>query len=122
MAIAQRLLGSGLGAQAAANIVGDVDPAITATGSTQGTAYQLFAANSLVTTAASGTGVIVPVMNPGDSILIKNEGANTLSVYPRTGENINALSANSAYSLSAATAVQLTKITNTKYISELSAG
>jgi hypothetical protein len=98
MAIATRLLGSGIAPAAAQNIVGDAELAATATGSTITDAYQMYAAVTNFTTVASSTGAIVPPMNPGDSVLIYNGGAQTLTVYPTVGATIN----NGASSLSVA--------------------
>lgn len=78
--------------------------AITAAGSTQGTAFVLpprMAYN--VTTTAASTGVKLPASTSGAELAIANNGANALLIYPATGDKINALSINAGFSASAAT-------------------
>jgi hypothetical protein len=75
---------------------------LTATGSAQGDALALTASFVNFTTVASSTGTILPSASNSGPYLILNNGAQTLSVYPATGEFINALSANSAFSVTAA--------------------
>lgn len=85
---------AGLGASTAQAIVGDVATGLTATGSTQATALALAAAINFVSTAAASTGVILPVGQAGDVVVVYNGGANSLTVYPPVGGTINNLSAN----------------------------
>lgn len=68
---------------------------ITAAGTTQGTATQLVAAMNNVTTVASGTGVNLPASSAGLSIVVQNNGANALLVYPFQGatDTINGVAA-----------------------------
>jgi hypothetical protein len=91
--IGKRLTGSGFAPLQAVNLIGDLDPAITATGSTAPTAYQIGSINSNVTVTAASTGVILPApvsgTGYGDYVLINNAGANALTVYPPTGGTIN---------------------------------
>lgn len=102
MAIKARVLASGNSAQSATNIVGDAELAASATGNAIGDAYQISAIVTNFTTVASSTGAIVPAdMTPGDQIYVYNAGAQTLSIYPRSGESINNGSASAAYSLAA---------------------
>ena len=97
MAIQKKLSGSGFSAAQVTNILGDVDPAVTALGNSAATAYLVGAANTLVTTAAASTGVILPVGTTGapnftalfDEYTIANRGASTLTVYPPTGGTID---------------------------------
>jgi hypothetical protein len=96
-----RLCGVGLPAAVATQICGDVQDNITAAGSTQGTAVLLNADHCIVTTAATGTGVILPPAQPGADVTVKNLGANALLVYPATGGAINALAANAGFSIAA---------------------
>jgi hypothetical protein len=96
MAILSRLLGSGVSAQAATNICGDVANSLTAAGTTNANALQLSSAINRVTTTASGTGVRLPPLEVGSSIFVMNSGANALLVYPGTGNQINALTATTA--------------------------
>jgi len=84
-------MGSGLAAQAAVNICGDVSDTLTATGTTNADALGLNSAINRVTTAAAGTGVRLMVPESGASVVVVNSGANALLVYPGTGASINGL-------------------------------
>lgn len=121
MAIKQRLMGSGLAAQAATNIVGDGATGLTATGTTQGTAYVLTAANSQFSTTAASTGALLFDVDQFDMVFVDNDGANALLVYPPSGHNINALAANAGYSIAAGKGALFIKCSTTAWISFLSA-
>jgi 6-phosphogluconolactonase (cycloisomerase 2 family) len=92
-----------------------ISTAQTATGSTQATALAITRPITSITTAASGTGVILPVPQPGTRILIRNGGANTLSVYPNTGGQINSLSTNAAHSLSTSNLIEYVAFSTTQW-------
>jgi hypothetical protein len=77
--------------------------AISAAGSNQDTATALSATFNEVTTVASGQGVILPSPEAGEILLVANQGANALNIYPASGHSINNLSANTALSLAADT-------------------
>mgnify|MGYP000285286688 CR=1 FL=1 len=71
--------------------------AVSAAGSTQGTATALTASYNVVTTVAASSGVVLPV--PGTTgwmITIVNRGANPLNVYPNSGAAIDGAAANAA--------------------------
>jgi hypothetical protein len=75
---------------------------LTATGSTSGGALALAANVNQVATVASGTGVRFPDQAfYGGEMVVINDGANALKVYPTTGTNIDALGTNVAYDLPA---------------------
>lgn len=105
----KKLTGAGFAPLQAIGVIGDEDngsagAGITATGSTQGTAYALGAVNSNVTTTAASTGVILPVATaPGEELRVMNYGANSLSVYPPVGGKVNNGSANAAVALASNT-------------------
>lgn len=103
MALQARLVVAGLSAIQAQAIQGTVATGLTATGTVQGNALPLAADINNVTTAAAGTGVIAPAMNPADEILVRNGGANALLLYPPVGASINGLGANAGYSIAVAT-------------------
>lgn len=103
MSLQQRLTQAGLGAVASAAIVGGAANTLTATGNSQATGLPLPADVNRFTTVAASTATTLPAMNPGDSVIIFNGGANALSVFPPVGGAINAIAANSAYSLATAT-------------------
>jgi hypothetical protein len=72
---------------------------LTATGSAQGDALTLTGTFVNFTTVASGTGAILPSASNAGPVLIANNGANALLVYPASGEFINAGSANGSFSV-----------------------
>lgn len=82
--------------------VSSVQSSITANGSTQATANVLATWNkeiNIVTSVNSGTGVILPPSVAGLRVVIRNQGGNTLLVYPPVGSRINSLATNAGYSL-----------------------
>ena len=67
---------------------------ITATPSgTQGNSIMLTNTQTRITTAASGSSVLLPAAQPGASVVICNDGAFTLGVWPSGIDKINAGSA-----------------------------
>lgn len=121
MAIASRLLGSGTPPLQAVNIVGDVASALTATGTSQATAYACSAIINEFTTTASSTGALLPVTAPGDDVFIYNGGAQTLSVYGQTGESIQNGSANAAFSVATNKGAWFKKVSTTRFAAILTA-
>lgn len=93
MAILSKVTGSGVAPLAAVNICGDVENGLTAAGSSNSDALQLSAAINRVTTTAASTGVRLPPLEVGSIVFVMNSGASTLTVYPGTGNQINALTA-----------------------------
>jgi hypothetical protein len=83
----------------ASNLLRSLQTTISAAGTNQGTATALTKDSNIVTTVASGTGVILPTAAAGMTVFIKNAGANALAVYPASGGAIDALAANAAYSI-----------------------
>lgn len=76
---------------------------VAATGSTQADAAQV-ATGFVVVTAADGTkGVLLPVAAAGRSVVIKNNSASVLKVWPAGSGIINGLSASAAMSIAANT-------------------
>lgn len=104
MAFLSRIIGNGISPFQAVNINGEYADNLTATGSTQTDALQLNSTYSIVTTAATGTGVRLPAGEPSSEILIKNLGANTLNVYPPVGGNFNGGTTNAAITVAAGAA------------------
>lgn len=114
MPIINRLLGSGLAAQAAVNIGGDNSAALTAAGTTKATALQLSSQCNYISVCSSGKGVALPAMSLGDDIDICNNGANNLLVYTTIGvaDTITNTSANAGYTLSVQKSANFTKVTS----------
>ena len=90
MAFGQRLLGSGLAALAATNIIGDVTSGVTALGTNQATAYQAVSVGTEVTSAAASTGVTLLAGSPGDLQWVYNgNSGNTITIYPPGTDTVN---------------------------------
>lgn len=104
MALLADIMAAGTSGGAAAAITGNASMALaqTALGSSQGTAYVILNAIVEFTTTAASTGAILPAVatggrfNGADAIMIVNNGANSLSVYPPVGFKIGNASANTA--------------------------
>lgn len=79
---------SGLGAVSVSN-------AVSAAGTNQATATPLTAAVNNVSTVGAGTGVNLPASAAGRQIVVQNNGANALTVYPAQGasDTVNGLAA-----------------------------
>lgn len=73
-----------------------ISTAVSAAGSTQGTATALTTDYNVVTTAAASTGVVLPTAaSPfGREVVVVNRGANPLTVYPATGAQIDGAATN----------------------------
>lgn len=91
-----------------------VDVNLTAIGSSQATALPIQAMYSRFTTVAASTGCILPDFGtvPGQEIIVRNQGANALAVYPPVGKSINGGSVNAAVSPGAGT--------NTRFVTDAS--
>lgn len=89
MAFPSRVQGAGQSGGAALAICGQVDNSVTATGSSAATAAQVTNTWVRVSTAAASTGVKLPSVEAGAMMVVRNDGANTLTVYPQTGTTIN---------------------------------
>ena len=79
---------------------------ITAAGTVQANATLLTNNINIVSTANVNSGVILPVAAAGYRIIVRNNSANTLNVYPNTGANINSGSINIPATLTSAAAVE----------------
>lgn len=90
MSIPSRVLGSGNSGLATINICGDGATNLTAAGASAGASLQLSAVYNNVTTTGASTGVKLPKCENGALVFVNNAGASTLTVYPATGDDINA--------------------------------
>lgn len=88
---------------------------ISAAGTTQGTATVLTKSFNEVTTVAASSGVALPSPEAGEIVVVANQGANALSVYPASGHSINSLSANAAQSLATDTRRIFFALTTSKW-------
>lgn len=90
MAIPSRVLGSGVNQLSTVSICGDGNAAVTAAGTSAGDATQLTYVYNNVTTTGSSAGVKLPQTEMGETIIVRNGGANPLTVYPYdAGSSIN---------------------------------
>jgi hypothetical protein len=74
-----------------------IDDAVAAAGTTQGTATVLTAQVNVITSGTAGQGVNLSAFT--DHIYVFNTTANDLLVWPDTGDSINNLAANAAFTL-----------------------
>lgn len=95
-----------------------VATALTATGTTQETAYSMTSTLNVFTTVASNTGA---VLTSGPYQIVFNGGANPLKVYPPTGSKINNLPANTFTFLATNTACIFWYVSSTQWVGVLSA-
>ena len=122
MARAANIMQGGFSAGNAKSINGSVATALTAAGTTIGTALDLVADTNVIGTSASGAGVQLPATEIGDSVEVYNGGANACTVYPDTSTSqINGLTAGNGFLLAINTSCYCRKITSTRWIAFLSA-
>lgn len=99
----QNLMGAGCAPLQAVASMGFVSGALTAVGSTQGTALVLPSDFNIITTAAASTGVILPASSANyqvaDTVIVVNHGANAILVYPQTGGKIGVGATNAGLSV-----------------------
>lgn len=88
-----------LNAASSSQATASVDSALTATGANQATALQLSSQWNEVDTVPAGTGVLLQLLQPGQSQIVFNQGANALNVYPPPGLKIDAMAVNIPFSL-----------------------
>lgn len=88
---------------------------VSAAGTTQGTATALTKSFNEVTTVAASAGVALPAPEAGEIVMVANQGANALSVYPASGHSINSLSANTAQSLATDTRRMFFAVSGSKW-------
>ncbi|NDD96756.1 MAG: hypothetical protein EBZ93_04560 [Actinobacteria bacterium] len=82
MSIPSRVLGSGISQLSTVSICGDGTASLAAAGTSAGNATQITYVYNKVSTVASGAGVKLPKAEMGETIIIRNGGANALTVYP----------------------------------------
>lgn len=90
MPIPSRVLGSGISQLSTVSICGDGVASLAAAGTSAGNATAITYVYTNVTTAAAGAGVKLPPTEMGETVIIKNTGANAVTVYPYdSGSSIN---------------------------------
>lgn len=120
--LAKKIMGGGISYGAAKAINGDVASAVSAAGTTQGTATALNAGVNVITVVAAGSGVILPAGEISDQCYVYNDdSADSVTIYPDSGSKINQLSTNAGVLLAINTAMLFKKVTSTRWIAMLSA-
>lgn len=120
MALARDIMTGGFSAIGSRAVNGQVNPSVTAAGSTQGTATALTKTVNVIT-AGSGGGVILASVEIGDSWAICNISGGNVTIYPASGERINGLSTNTGFILANNTAATVQKFTATRNFAIMSA-
>jgi hypothetical protein len=111
MATRREMVNGGATFVDAQSVNGAFDTGVTATGNSQATAYAIKASNTIVSTTAASTGVILPQGDQGDYLMICNYGASALTVYPPVGWRLHNQAVNAGTSVGAgkvAICVQIT--------------
>ena len=123
MPLAKNVMRGGVSAAAARAINGnEVQSALTAAGTTQGTATAAEGDLNVVTTATTGQGVVLSSYAvAGDDQVVYNNTTADIRVYPPSGGNFNQLSANAGFVLAPYTAARCMKVTSTLWVGFLSA-
>ena len=119
--LGHKLFGSGLTDLAVSAICNDVGAAISAAGTTQGTATELTNTLNGLTTVAASSGVRLWAGSSGDCQIVYNGGANAVRVYPPTSARINGLAVNTPHVLATGTACQYWFISAAQVVGVLSA-
>jgi hypothetical protein len=98
-------------------VIDSISAAVSAAGTTQGTATGLVSnINNVTVVTAAAAGVRLPTAVAGMRILVRNsDSADVLSIYPATGGTINALAANAAFTIIAGATIELMATTATQW-------
>lgn len=91
--------------------------AVAAAGTNQGTAAALAEGLNVVSAADGTKGVRLPTAVAGMVVVVKNTVAAALPIYPATGAAVNAVAANSAYSIGNLTSTMLVASSATQWYS-----
>ena len=117
-----KVFGAGLSLPLMACVCKDTATALSAAGTTQGTATELTAADSEVTTVAAGAGLVLSAsLAAGDEQTVFNAGANAVKIYPPSGMKINALATDAPMTLGTNTGCIFKCISTTRVFAVLSA-
>lgn len=120
--LSYKVFSAGLSTLATMAICKDTATAVSASGTSQGTATELTAADNEITTVAANAGVSLSSLgSAGDLQSVYNAGANPLNVYPPTNMSINQLSANVPVILAVNTGAMFKFISSSRIIGMLSA-
>jgi hypothetical protein len=120
MTFGRNLTGSGFSALQTNNIRGIVANNLTASGTTQATATDVFNDVNIFTTVASGAGAQLPPCDIGDDLQICNYGANACLVWGQVGDSIQNGSVNGSFSIGVNKTAYFTRISTTAWSAVLS--
>ncbi len=117
-----KIFGAGVPGLTVQAMCQDAATALSAAGTTQGTATTLTNAVNFLGTVSSGAGVILsPNGTAGDCQFVFNGGANAVKVYPPSGAKINALATNAGVLVAPNTACEFWCGSTTQWAAVLSA-
>ena len=103
------------GIQCSSTSTFSVNNAVTAAGTTQGTAFAIATDIVNVTVGVANSGVRFPYRTPGHKIIIRNSTAVTIKVYPNTSAQINIIGLNVGFDLTAATTLEFVCFSATQW-------
>ena len=122
MALAKDIMGGGFSAGQAQAIQGTINASVSAAGTVITDATDLTASNNLITTAAASSGVQLPSVPLGDSVMVYNGGANAVKVYPHaTTAQINSAAVGVGVTLPINTLMQFYRWSSTRWVASMSA-
>lgn len=96
------------------DIVSSISIAVTAAGSTQGTATALSKTFSVIT-AATGTGVLLPTPEAGLEYTIINAHTSVIKLYPNTSGTINSGTTNTPIDITPGATIKVVGTSNTNW-------
>ena len=97
------------------NYIHSVVTGLTATGTVQANALAITKDFNVVSTAASGTGVVFPTAVAGMRLVVVNNGANPLTVYPAVGGTMNSLAINVGFLMPTTTRLDFIATSTTQW-------
>lgn len=116
--IARELCSSGLSSLAAFAISGSRSLTVSAAGATQATATALSSAVNVITTCTeAASGVLLPVNDICDSIIVCNATSANLRVYPPVGGNLNGGTTNVPFTMAPNSAEEFYQVGTANYTS-----
>jgi len=114
------LIGVGIPPEQARRIGTKVVTGITAAGSAITDAQSLYGRLNIVSTTAASTGVQLPEVDLGVTVIVKNGGASTLAVYPSSAtQKLNGGSDGAAFSVATTRTAYFQRIDGTDTIAAL---
>jgi hypothetical protein len=133
MSVIENYIGLGMESLLASEVGGDVDGlqaqtvsnaptrsvslALTATGTVIGDALALVSLVNVVSTTAASTGVKLPDAPIGSQVIVQNNGANALNVWPHSASGtLNGGSAGAAVTSAAAAGCVCTRLSSTDWL------